>query len=361
MKILIEASEAYRNSTGVGRFSRALIAHLPGTHEFTFSPTNYASRTHSNGQRTFLQRITHASAHFWLTQVTCPLIACQSRPELVHSLSFFAPLGVRNLPSVITIFDLAYFELPEDTDRFWGSYARAAMPLFARRARAIVTTSEVMRGRIVEQFGIRPEHVHVVYGGVDPRFRVLHDAPILAEIREKYQLRDPFILYVGAWHKNKNLEVLLRANVVLSGIELVLTGTPHTRDEAKLIVLAASLKARARFIGFVPDADLPALYNLARVVVQPSLYEGFGLPVIEAMACGTPVIVSDIPVLREVAGNAAQVFPPDDPAALAALLAALLESTSEHATWSDKAAQHAQQFDWTRTARQICAVWEQSV
>lgn len=366
VKVLIDTSEAYRNHTGIGRFARQLIGHLPDAlpegMSISLSQPDYAGRTHAHGVRTLPQRALHFGQHVVQTQVHMARLVRRQRPQLVHSLSFFTPL-MAGAPRVTTFFDLAYIDMPGHTDRFWGAYARALMPTFARRSDAIVTTSHVMRERIAEAFGVPPERIHVVYGGVEPRFRPLSpehpdDAARLAHARAAYRLPETFFLYVGSWGRSKDLDTLLRAMSRLPDADLVLTGQPHSADEQRIVALAHELGARAHFIGHVPDADLPALYNLSHAVVLPSLYEGFGLPVIEGMACGRPVIASDIPVLAEITAGAAPLFRAGDAGALFDQLGHLLYDADAHASWAGKAAAHAQGFTWPKVAHEIVTVWQ---
>ena len=358
MKVLIEASEAYRNQTGIGRFSRALIDHLPPSVDVVFSPPDFASRRHDVEQRTFTTRLMNFSQHVRLTQFDVVTQARREKPALIHSPSFFVPLFIRRIPTVATIFDLAYFDLPDQTDRFWGMYGRRMMPRFADHAAAIITTSNVSKEKIISHLGIPAEKIHCVYAGVDSRFHPIEDESRRREVLEKYHLESPFVLYAGAWHPHKNLPVLIRAFQGIDSVTLALTGKAHTTDQESVPRLAEKLNVKARFIGYVPDDDLPVLYSLARGVVLPSRYEGFGLPAVEAMACGAPVIVSDIPVLREISAGNALTFSTDAPDELRDSLLRILNSDSEYAIWREKALGHAQAFDWNRTAAGIIDVWE---
>jgi glycosyltransferase involved in cell wall biosynthesis len=366
LNILIDTSEAWRNRTGIGRFSRALLRHLPDAvppdMRIILSQPDYAARDHARGPRTLPGRLRHFGGHMALTQAHTSLLAARHAPDVVHSLSFFTPLAVR-ARRVTTFFDLAYLDLPEHTDRFWGAYARAMMPRFARLSDAIITTSQVMRGRIAEAFAVPPERIHVVYGAAEPAFQPL-DASVpetashLDAVRARYALPETFFLYAGAWGRTKDLPTLIRACARLRDGHLVLTGTPHNPAEAEIVALAEKLGARAQFIGHVADGDLPALYNLAHAVVLPSLYEGFGLPALEGMACGRPVVVSDIPVLAEVTGGAALRFPAGDADALFDQLTHLLYDAGAHAAWAGRALAHAQGFTWPTVAHEIVSVWQ---
>jgi glycosyltransferase involved in cell wall biosynthesis len=357
MRVLIEASEAYRNQGGIGRFSRELIGHLPPALDVVFSPANYADRLPDPSPRDRTRRVRHFAEHLWLSQVQAAYALMRQRPDVLHALSFFVSALSVAVPQVVTIFDLAYFDRPQETDSYWGAYARAMMPRFAARASAVITTSDVMREKIIDRFRLSPARVYRIYGAASSRFTPVTNPAVLAGVRRKYALPARFVLYSGAWHATKNLPVLLQAMAGIDEVELVITGKPHSPEEARLPALARALSARVHFIGHLPDEDLPALYSAAEVVVQPSLYEGFGLPVIEAMACGAAVVVSDIPVLAEIAGAAAPRFRPESADELREVLQALMTSPGELARWRKLAQQRASAFCWSETARQVVEVW----
>jgi hypothetical protein len=149
MKVLIEASEAYRNQTGIGRFSRELIAHLPASVQPRFSPIDYATRIHKPSRRNLFQRLQHFGQHLTLTQGAITVAAYREQPDIVHSLSFFTPLLIRHIPIVSTIFDLAYFDLPDETDPFWGAYARVI------RARLQVSQDEAHSATLTAASALR--------------------------------------------------------------------------------------------------------------------------------------------------------------------------------------------------------------
>ncbi|MBK8020081.1 MAG: glycosyltransferase family 4 protein [Chloroflexi bacterium] len=364
MQILVEASEAYRNSSGIGRFSRELLRHLlhaqdanPNGLKLHYSPPDYAGRTHSNGTRSRTQRLTHFAEHFRLTQVEASWAARRIRPDVLHSLSFFAPLAAGSTPIVITCFDLAYFDLPDETDPYWGAYARRMMPVFARRAAIILTTSQTMRGQIIERFGVPAERVHVVHGAANSHFAPVSDPETLAKVRSRYDLPDVFVLYVGGWRSSKNLPTLFEAGQH-AGIPIVLAGTPHANAEREQVEAARRAGADVRTLGYVPDELLPALYSLAAMVVLPSLQEGFGLPLVEAMTCGAPVIHSDLPVLNEITGEAALRFPARDADALGDLLSRTAGSETLRNDLRQRGLAQAKCYTWEATAAQVVKVWQ---
>lgn len=358
MKVLIEASEAYRNTTGIGRYSRALIEHQPAHIDYVFSPPDYAQRTHMPGVRTVQKRLRHFSQHIYLTQIAVHRAAARLQPDVIHTLSFFVPL-IGKIPTVATIFDLAYYDLPDQTDRYWGAYARRMMPHFVQQAAAIVTPSATTRQAVIDRFQLPPTKVYNISAGISPQFAPVRDTIRLHTLRQRYNLQQPFVLYAGAWGKTKDLPTLLRACQHLSNTLLVITGEPHTDEDAQLPSLAHRLGVRVRFTGWIPTDDLIGLYTTAHVLVLPSHYEGFGLPMIEAMACGTPVITTNIPVLREITGGHALYFPPGDDAALHEQLQRVLNDTPHRDHLREIGIVHARQFTWEATTARLARVWRE--
>ncbi len=210
-RLLFEASESYRNPTGIGRFARALIDELTQNHhdiELYFSPNDYAQRYHPQTQRTLINRIANFGEHVSLTQWQAYNLARRHKADAFFSPSFFSPL-LSSVPAVVTFHDLNYHEQPQLTDRFWGTYARRMMPIFARRAAAVVTTTQTVKRAVCDYFALPQNKVHVVPMGIDPMFRVIEDHEQLQPVREKYQLNEPFALYVGHGTAQKTYLVLL--------------------------------------------------------------------------------------------------------------------------------------------------------
>jgi len=169
-------------------------------------------------------------------------------------------------------------------------------------------------------------------------------------------LPEHYLLYVGAWGAHKNLDILLESARLLN-MPLVITGRPFSALETSLPDRARKWGVDAHFIGYVDDHELPQIYHGAIAVVLPSRYEGFGMPVIEAMACGVPIVIADIPVLREIAGDAAPAFSPDDPIALATILRQIATDPLIRAEWRARGLARAAQFTWEGAAERIVTVW----
>jgi len=278
-------------------------------------------------------------------------------------------LNRRRPPVVVTVHDL----IPQlvGDDPALSSYRRPVERLFdrlalqgLRRAAAIVAISEFTKGTIVQITGYPANRIHVVYRAVDRA--VFKPLPVPDGFRRKYGLEAdvPSVLYVGSEDPRKNVEGLIRAfarvRAQVPAAQLVKVGAPHfTAERQRLLSLVdeLGLDRRVRFLDHVPDEDLPLFYNAASVFVLPSFYEGFGLPALEAMSCGIPVLASDRASLPEVVGQAGALLDPDDVAGLADSITGLLTDPQRRAADSEAALQQAARFSLARQAEQTLAVY----
>jgi glycosyltransferase involved in cell wall biosynthesis len=299
-------------------------------------------------------------------QVELPRILSRHRVDLLHSPHFLLPL-LRPCPAVATIHDVIYLSCPQDLPSRAGRlYYRAMMHACIRIARRIITDSEYSRSEIVSYLRADPERIDVIYPGVDPVFAPVTDALQLAAVRSQLGIDREYILCVGIYKPRKNHAGLLRAfqRCLANGIQaqLVIAG-PMAEGEPVLRRLAAELGVAKHvvFTGFVDDADLCALYSAARVCVCPSLYEGFGFTVLEAMACGAPVVCSRATSLPEVAGKAALYFDPRDPKEMASQLVHAFSDNALHDSLIEQGRHNLQRFNWAETARLTLAVYHQAL
>lgn len=296
-------------------------------------------------------------------QLGLPLELRRSGAALLHSAAYAVP-AFGATPSVATVHDLSFFRLPEAFPRLQGLYLRSATKLAARRARALIAVSEFTARELVATTGVGAERVHVVYNGVDGAFRPLPPAK-LADWRARSGLDAPYLLTVGTLQPRKNLGTLLAGYAELvrrqpEAPELVVAGAAGWgQDDPRARAAELGLAGRVRFPGYVPAADLPALYGAATGFALPSRYEGFGLPVVEAMACGTPVVVADAACLPEIAGGAALTVGPDDVAGWADALGVLVTDRARCAGLVEAGGRRAAGFSWARAARETAAVYRQ--
>lgn len=297
----------------------------------------------------------------WM-QFVLPGILARLRPELCHLTNYIAPLA-GSCPFVVTLYDMALFKYPQMQPRKSLLVVRSIVPLVARRAAGIITASQSARQDVIAALGVPPEKVHVVYAAAGPEFRPVQDAAELERVRRKYGLFDPYVLCVGTIEPRKNLERLVQAFAEVrrrGRVErLILAGQLGWKYGALLRRIEdLGLVDAVRLVGYIPGEDLPAVYNLARVVAFPSLYEGFGLPIIEGMACGVPVLTSDRSSMAEIGAGAALLVDPTDPDALADGLMRLLTDGALRGELRAAGLARAGQFSWARAAEETVKVYE---
>jgi glycosyltransferase involved in cell wall biosynthesis len=299
-------------------------------------------------------------------QVELPRILARHKIDLLHSPHFLLPL-VRPCPAVATIHDVVYLACPQDLPSRAGRlYYRAMMHASSRLAARVITDSEHSKNEIVRYLGSDPAKIEVIYPGVDQQFSRVTDPARLDAVRSRYGLDGDYILCVGIYKPRKNHTGLLRAfrHVLESGVsaQLVIAG-PMGEGEPVLRRLAADLGVSDSivFTGFIDETDLRALYSAARVCVCPSMYEGFGFTVLEAMACGTPVVCSSRTSLPEVAGVAALFFDPHKPEEMAGQLLRALSDVALRAAMIERGWLNVKRFSWAETARQTLAVYHQAL
>jgi len=270
-------------------------------------------------------------------------------------------LPLREVPTILTVHDLIFRHLPEYHKPLNRWYLNLTMPLFCQRATHIITVSEQTRSDLVALYGVPTGKITVIYEAADPSFR-LPSADAVTSTRARYHLPDRYLLFVGTIEPRKNLTRLLAAfeQLLAEGLTdaLVIVGKRGwlTNDFDAALERSPAIHA-VLFPGFVPDADLPALYAGAQALAMPSLYEGFGLPVLEAMACGTPVACSNNSSLPEIAGDAALLFDPTEVDAISDALRRILGSSDLQSHLRDAGLRRANEFSWGRAARETLALY----
>ncbi len=299
----------------------------------------------------------------WLwMQLVVPLIVRRLQPELCHFTNSLAPLAVPS-PFVVQFHDMLLFLLAKTQPKKSLLLVRTIMPALARKASAIITPSESAKRDVVSVLKVPSSKVHAIYEAAAPRYGVIGDRAVLDRARRRYGLTDPYVLFVGTLEPRKNLRRLLEAfgRVRRAGRleQLILVGQLGWKYRRLLREIeACGLGSVVRLLGYVPDDDLPALYNLARLVAFPSLYEGFGLPILEGMACGVPVLTSDCASMTELSGDAAVLVDPTDADALAAGLLRVLEDPTLRSELAERGRVRAAEFSWARTAEETVRVYD---
>jgi glycosyltransferase involved in cell wall biosynthesis len=281
---------------------------------------------------------------------------------LIHDPTGAMPLLLTGARRVATIHDVIPYIYPETSSRLDWLIYRCWLPLAVRRLDAIITVSEQSRSDIIRYLPVQPEDVTVIPEAASNIYCVLGQAEI-DSVLARHGIDFPYILYVGSVEARKNLPRLLEAYAKLrewSGQwKLVIIGARKWKSNPVFdTVRRLGLEPHVHFTGYVEESDLPALYNGASLFAFPSLYEGFGLPVLEAMACGTPVVTSNTSSLPEVAGDAALLIDPIDVEAIASAMRRVLEDHTLSTEMRAKGLARAREFTWERTARETIAVYE---
>lgn len=387
MRIGIDFTAAAQQGGGIGRLTRNVIgalAQIDRENEYrlfvaagrgrdeewkvgnlgaAFQTSNYP-----NFRLKTLPLSDHALAVAW-HRLRLPLFAelFTGRVDLFHSPDFTLP-PVWRARTLVTVHDLSFLRLPECFPDGLRRYLETTVPRAVRRADHVIADSYNTRRDLMELLGTPGDKITVIHCGVEPRFRPMtgeSDRDTLAAVRRKYDLPERFILSVGTIQPRKNFTRLVEATGMLNAQcsmldwDLVIAGGRGWMYEGIFErVRALGLERRVHFVGFVDDADLAALYNLAGLFAFPSLYEGFGLPPLEAMACGVPVVCSDTSSLLEVVGDAALTVGPLDVAGLAEAMCRAIEDESLRASLVQRGLVRATGFTWSKAAQELLAVYQ---
>jgi glycosyltransferase involved in cell wall biosynthesis len=274
-------------------------------------------------------------------------------------------MPVRHIPTVLTVHDLIFKLYPEHHKRLNYWYLNRAMPLFCQRASGIIAISEATKQDIVKYYGINPDKIHVVYESAAPHFKPPSSADI-ARVKQEHKLPDRFLLHLSTVEPRKNLDRLVDALLILRkdfpDLGLILVGgRGWLCDDFYQRIESNQLSGIVRSLGWISDEDLPAIIGAAALAVQPSLYEGFGLPILEHMACGQVVAASDCSSHPEVGGEAAAYFNPTDVGQMVRVIRDLLLGEDEYQRRRDLGYAQAQKFSWSKAAIETIAVYDQLI
>ena len=295
-------------------------------------------------------------------QIHVPWVLHREHPDVYHAPHYVLPAAVR-CRSVVTIHDCIHLMFPQYLpNRAAYAYARASMWAAARRSDRILTVSEASKKDILHLFNVRPEKIVVVYNAIDEHFSAAPSDEHVARVRERYQLDHKFVLYVGNIKPHKNLVRLIESfNQVRrdhDDLKLLIIGDEISKLPAlRRAVHSLKLHKHVRFLGYLNDDTLSVLYRLAAVFVFPSLYEGFGLPPLEAMASGTPVVTSNISSLPEVTGGAAVLVDPYDVDSIADGMRRVLDDPALAADLRRRGLARAREFSWERSVEKTLGVY----
>jgi glycosyltransferase involved in cell wall biosynthesis len=361
--VLIDADTVGRARTGDEAYTINLLRELPGVApDLSFAASLRDPRDMPDDVPPDVRRLElHVASPYRRIPFSLPRLAAREEARLLHVQYFVAPRP--KIPTVVTVHDLSFTRHPE----LFGPRDRMLLgglvPGSVRRARRVIAVSEFTRGDLIDRYALDPGRVVAIRNGVAARFHP--DPEAAAEARAKLSLERPFVLFVGALQPRKNVTALLEAFARLRDhhdVDLVLAGGDRGGlGEVRERIRELSLGPRVRLLGHVSEAALPGLYSAARLLAFPSLYEGFGLPALEAMACGTPVCASVTTGLGEAVGDAGLTFDPRSPEEIADCMQRLMEDDELRATLRANGLERAARFTWRRSAEATAAVYREAI
>ena len=367
VRIGIDGIPLSQLKTGVGHYTFEIAVEIarqsPSDSFEVLSHLPFADLDSAPANLKFIKQPVNAATKNWWT-IGLPLYLKRARLDLFHGTNYDIPLW-GGCPTVLTIHDLSLLLFPKTHEERNVRRARRRLPVMSRRATLIITPTEAVKSEVCEHLRIPDDKVIVVNEAPRRSFHPMPREQALATVR-RLALDDEFILYVGTIEPRKNLITLvkafedvlrmtnLRPQLVIAGKQGWLT------DELFAYIDQANLGDRLRLTGYLGDDDLRALYSACRVMVYPTLYEGAGLPALEAMACGAPVITTNTPAIVEMVGDNARLFAPADYSTLAQHLVELLTTPAARESLAHAGLQHAARFTWERAARETLAVYRRA-
>jgi glycosyltransferase involved in cell wall biosynthesis len=352
---LLSVTESFR-SAGISWYAQNLLRYLPEA-DPTIGYTVFVGEKRYRGvpgTRLSVSRLPtqHPTIRILWEQMIQPWSLRQAGVDLLHGLALVGP-AVSACPFVVTIHDLSFLFYPQNFQLLKRLYLQFFTRHSVRRARRVIAISENTKRDVVQQYGIPADKVDLIYYGLDPIFRPLPSDQV-DRFRAERRLPERFMLFVGTLEPRKNVVRLVEAYAQLPRerpLLLLVGGKGWLYDDIFARVEDLDLSGEVRFVGYVPAEELPWWYNAADLFVYPSLYEGFGLPPLEAMACGTPVVSSKVSSLPEVVGSGGLLVDPTDTEALASAMKRMVTDRETHDSTRAAGLAQAQTFSWAEAAQ----------
>lgn len=372
MTIAIDYTPAYEQGGGIGRYVRELVAALAAQDHATqyrlFVAGASKTKLPPAPQTNFLWRPTRITPAWWAriwqrAQLPLPVEVITGKVDLYHATDFVLPPTLPQTRTVLTVHDLSFVRVPETASLRLKSYLDRVVPRSVRRADHILADSQATKDDLIALYNTPPDKITVLLSGVDRRFQRTEGQEAI--LRQKYAIPErPFIFTVGTVQPRKNYVRLIHALAELRGdgfdLSLVIAGGKGwLADPLYATISALKIAPYVHLIGYAADQDLPALYSAAVCLAFPSLYEGFGLPILEAMACGTPVLTSNVSSLPEVVGNAGLLVDPLNQTEISDGLRQLVADSQLRERLIAAGYVRSQQFTWAKSAAQLRVIYQQ--
>ncbi len=368
MKIALDCRSVFPGRGGIGRYAASLaktLTQIDTRNEYLLLTTERQTEPITRDGRVTQLALKAAMIDEIWEQLHLPTVLEDRKVDLYHNPCFSLPVVKTTRWRVATVHDVVFRRHPELVNPTLRDYLDRWSEHALDVADAIITATEFSKRDIVETYGALAKRIEVIPHGVEQRFQRREDRNAAAALRKKYKLPRRFVLYVGAIEAKKNIDRLLEAFAMLvrngrhGDRKLVLAGGQgggaYDLEQATKQV---GLQGHVVYVGYVSDEDVVTLMNLADLFVYPSLYEGFGLPALEAMACGTPTVVSDATCLPEVVADGALIAPAEDAAGLAERMAQVLNDKKLEEMLIQRGVRRAREFGWERTARWTLELYE---
>ncbi len=374
MRIALDYTAGIRQGAGIGQYVRSLVHAMleqDTTDQYTLLTSGRATEEHpfpaaENVQgRSILIPDRYLNILWYRLHVPLNANYFTGAVDIYHGLDFVLPPLSNKIRKVVTVYDLAFLEHPETAVPSLAAYLNKVVPEAVKRADIVAAISQTTKEALIKHYNAPAEKITVIPCGAGPQYRRVTDQALLDETRNRFGLTQPFILSVGTLEPRKNHLGLIRAFAEVlqayhSPVVLAIAGGKGWMyEETQRVVAELKLENRVRFLGRVSESELIALYSMADIFAFPSFFEGFGIPPLEAMACGAPVITSNTSSLPEAAGDAALLVNPYDISAIAQALTRLLEDETLRAELRQKGYKQVQRYTWTGAAAKMLAVYQQ--
>jgi len=356
-------------AVGIGRYTEELIRHLvelDKDNQYHVFLSAFAASSFPIYAPNLSKTGVNFSHYTCGEQFVYPSIIKKTNLDLIHYTNFNSPVFFTGVPSIVTIHDLTLWFFPGRKQRSWfrRMVYRWVIKKTCQNAKHIIAITKNTKRDIVELLNINPGKITVIYEAVPKQFKVIKDETTIDKLKHKFNISCPYFVYVGQWRDHKNVIRMIRAFSLVRrryglDYQLVMVGKIDKHyPEVQAVIKELNLGESVILTGYIPDSDLPYLYNGAELFVWPSLYEGFGLPPLEAMACGVPVIASETSCIPEVLGDAAHYFNPLNVEEIAKNMAEVAKSYALKRELKLKGLQQVKKYSFDKSARQTHKIYQ---